>query len=247
MLELPSVTLCAVFTVAHELTLRAVADCTRVANFGAVRLFTDRPLQWTGPSHGVDRKCVQAGPFADLAEAGRFTTYTVPEHIETSHALFIHWDSWILDPSAWRLEFLEYDLIAAPWYWHMEGFRVGNSGFCLRSKRLIDFLAANETEFPVGDPEDLTLCRDYRPRLENLGFRWAPEALAYEFSFERSRIAKKSLGFHGAFNFPQIMTDVEIEDRLAGAPAYVTESAHYKEMRAILDQRRRREALPASA
>lgn len=232
MLSLPDVTLVAVFTVAHDLTLRAVADCMKHVQFGAVKLFTDR-------IHPGDfgKILVKAGPFANLTEAGRFTVYELPKHIETSHALFIHWDSWILDPTAWRSEFLDVDYIGAVWHWHPEGARVGNSGFCLRSKRLLDFLAENEDRFPIGDPEDLTLCQNYRPHLEKLGFRWASEALAHRFSFERSLAVRSPFGYHGLYNWPSIMSDAEIEERLIGAPSYVTESSHFGEMREIMKRR----------
>ena len=225
MLELPDVTLAAVFTVEHALTLRAVDDCAGRANFGAVKLCTDRE---------IGRVYVRAGPFADLAEAGRFTTYEVPKHIETSHALFIHWDSWIVDPGMWRPEFLAYDYIGAPW-WFSDGNNVGNSGFCLRSKRLLDFLAENEAQFPIGTPEDLTLCRTYRKRLPQ--FRWAPQTLAHEFAFERTRGTERSFGFHGMFNWPHVLSDAEIEERVKLATPYVTESGHCREMRTLMARR----------
>ena len=44
MLDLPDLTLVAVYTVCHELTEMAVAECTRHVRFGDVKLFTDRPL-----------------------------------------------------------------------------------------------------------------------------------------------------------------------------------------------------------
>ena len=47
-------------------------------------------------------------------QAGAFTTYEVPRYIRTSHAMFIHWDSWIVDPSMWRPQFLDCDYIGAP-------------------------------------------------------------------------------------------------------------------------------------
>ena len=94
MLDLPDLTLVAVYTVAHELTEMAVADCTRHVRFGDVKLFTDRPLRSQGDA-------IQIEPFGDLMQAGAFTTYEVPRYIKTSHVLFIHWDSWIVDPSIW--------------------------------------------------------------------------------------------------------------------------------------------------
>ena len=53
MLDLPDLTLVAIYTVAHELTEMAVAECTRHVRFGDVKLFTNRPLR--SQSHGVAR------------------------------------------------------------------------------------------------------------------------------------------------------------------------------------------------
>ena len=230
MLDLPDLTLVAVYTVCHELTEMAVAECTRHVRFGDVKLFTDRPLR-------SQSDAIQIEPFSDLMQAGAFTTYEVPRYIRTSHALFIHWDSWIIDPSMWRPQFLDCDYIGAPW-WYRDGLNVGNSGFCIRSKALIDFLAAHPAEFPLAAPEDHVLCRHYRPQLPQ--FNWADEALAHEFSFERTRAGPgaRSFGFHGMFNWPYVLTDAQIEARVVRATGYVLGSQHCREMGAMLAARR---------
>ncbi len=226
MLHLPDVTLVAVYTVEHELTLAAVDECCRHAQFGAVRLFTDRDQ---------GRDTILTPPFTGLRGAGEFTTYEVPKHIETSHALFIHWDSWVVDPAAWTDEFLACDYVGAPW-WYRDGMNVGNSGFCLRSRRLLDFLAAHPDEFPLGSPEDHVLCREYRPRLPQ--FQWASDALAKQFSFERTpRPVGPCFGFHGMFNWPAVMTDDQIWARLARATPYVSRSSHYRELLGVMYNR----------
>ena len=74
MLDLPDLTLVAVYTVAHELTEMAVAECTRHVRFGDVKLFTDRPLRSQGDA-------IQIEPFGDPMQAGKFTTYEVPRYI----------------------------------------------------------------------------------------------------------------------------------------------------------------------
>jgi hypothetical protein len=219
MLDLPDLTLVAVYTVAHELTEMAVAECTRHVRFGDVKLFTDRPLRSQGDA-------IQIEPFRDHTQAGIFTTYELPRYIKTSHILNVQWDSWIVC-----------DYVGAPW-WYRDGLNVGNSGFCIRSKALIDFLAAHPAEFPLGSPEDHVLCRHYRPRLPQ--FKWADEALAHEFSFERTRAGPgaRSFGFHGMFNWPYVLTDAQIEARIIRATGYVLGSQHCREMRAVLAARR---------
>jgi hypothetical protein len=204
----------------------ALDECIRRVWFGGVKVFTDQPRDGE----------ILADKFSDLWQAGRFTTHEVPKYISTSHALFIHWDSWVVNASAWRPEFLECDYVGAPW-WYEDGFNVGNSGFCLRSKRLMDFLAAYADDFPMGMPEDHVLCREHRRRLPQ--FRWADEDLAWRFSFERTMKfpPREVFGFHGMFNFPFVISDDEIERRVAMAPEYVTTRVEYSQMRQTMARR----------
>ena len=101
--------------------------------------------------------------------------YHAPEHVETSHALTIQWDSGIVSPAQWSDEFLGCDYVGAPWGWHGDAHEVGNGGFSLRSRRLMQYVAEHRETFPLGHPEDDVLCRRYRPELERAGFRWASE------------------------------------------------------------------------
>lgn len=204
MLNLPDITIVCAFTVCHELTMMAVDECLRHARFGDVKLFTDRAL-------GRDVVPVK---FKNLNEAAWFTTYQMPSYIKTSHVLFIHWDSWIIDPQMWRDDFLSYDYVGAPW-WYKDKYNVGNSGFSLRSKALLDFLSEHRAEFPLASPEDHVLCRQYQLRLPQ--FKWAPEYVAQDFSFERVRpsIASRHFGFHGMFNWPFILPPSKMAERMA--------------------------------
>lgn len=231
-LDLPDVTLFCADTVAHDLTVAALDDCLRHVRFGDVKLFSDRTL-------GRDE--VRIEKFASSAEMTRFVNYEMPRYIKTSHVLYFQWDGWIVDPSQWTDEFLRYDYIGAPW-WYGDGYNVGNSGFCLRSKALIDFLAAHPDEFPPGSPEDEVLCRHYRRALPQ--FRWADEDLAWRFAFERTvrnpvfweadiwpfPVVPSAFGFHGAFNWPLVLTKDECERRVAMMPEYARQKPEYQEL-----------------
>ena len=208
MLDLPDVTLVCAFTVCHDLTLMAVDECLKHARFGDVKLFTDKDL---------GRETIPV-KFTNIDEAAQFTTYNLPDYIKTSHALFVQWDSWILDPSLWNDDYLKYDYIGAPW-WYNDSLNVGNSGFHLRSLALLKFLAEHEQEFPIVMPEDQTLCRKYQLLLPQ--FKWAPEELAQAFAFERVRpcIESRHFGFHGLFNWPFILTPDKLAERMALARA----------------------------
>ena len=57
--------------------------------------------------------------------------------------LLIQWDGYVVNPEAWDPAFLGCDYLGAKWYWHDDGMRVGNGGFSLRSRRLLDALAGS--------------------------------------------------------------------------------------------------------
>lgn len=225
-IHLPDVTLIAVDSACRALTYRAIEDSASRVRFGNIITFCDYQL---GPWHNVqyDGKGARAAEWA--------IWNVVPRHVTTSHFLWVQWDSWVTHPEEWTDEFLQYDYIGAPW-WHLDGRNVGNGGFSLRSTALMNYLTDNLTTLPFDQPEDDILCRKYRPLLEREGFTWAPLELAYQFSYERTRLAnrERSFGFHGMFNWPRELTRSQVDDRMMHAPEYVLKHGHYKEMRANL-------------
>jgi Protein of unknown function (DUF5672) len=199
-LKLPDVTLVLIETREHGLAKLALDDCERQAEFGDIIVFTDRPTQFSS-GH---RRLVEVPDWPTKMGWSRCFWQEVAPHLKTSHALHIQWDSFIVDPTMWRDEYLRYDFIGAPWPWYRDGLNVGNGGFCLRSTRLARFLRKHRAQFPcITDLDDDLLCRKYRPTLQQAGFEWAPEKLAYKFSFETQRPDKASrhFGFHAAYNF----------------------------------------------
>jgi len=124
--------------------------------------------------------------------------------IFTKFALIIQWDGYVLNPSTWSEEFLEYDYIGAPWPQFVSPLSVGNGGFSLRSKRLLEVCA--EPDFRATHPEDLSICHYNRAMLEQkYGIRFAPESVAARFSYERSKPTSATFGFHGVFNMLDIV------------------------------------------
>ena len=147
-LQLPDVTLVAVDTRSHALTRLALDKCKQFVDFGDVQFHTDKP-----DFMEALETYVKTPFFQELTHVAAWCWYGVPQTIKTSHVLFIHWDSWILDPTAWTDDFLTYDYIGAPWEWHKDGMTVGNGGFCLRSKKLMDFLVEHKEDYPLMSPE----------------------------------------------------------------------------------------------
>ena len=223
-LNLPNVTLVMIETREHTLARMAVEYCLKVAEFGDVLIITDRMDEFDTCSarfHIVP-------DFPDKLGWARSMWYDVPSLLFTSHMLAIQWDSWIWDPTMWRDEFLNYDFVGAPW-WYKDGKNVGNSGFCLKSTRLARYIAKNRDKFPCDtSAEDDLLCRKYRARLEDVGFRWASERVAYDFSFEGCAGNKptKHFGFHALMNWPYVLDHEKLLERvrLAFESKYIRES-----------------------
>lgn len=225
-LALPTVTLVAIDTACHDLTAMAVNECIDWADFGDVLILSDRHLGVPGA-----RNCL-VDRFADAEAATRAMWYALPPLLTTDHFMVVHWDSWIVNANRWDRDFLAYDYVGAPW-WYGDDRNVGNGGFSLRSTRLANHMAGST--LPFAHPEDDALCRRYRPRLEAAGFTWAPTELAHKFSFERTAIypLKDIFGFHGMFNWPHVLTEEQIEERVAKVPDYVLKHVHYQQMRTL--------------
>lgn len=204
-LSLPNVTLCTIDTVCHDLCALAIKECLDKVDFGDAKIFSDKK---------ICEDTVLINGFSNTKELERFSHYKMPSFIKTDFVLMIQWDSWVLDTGMWNNDYLAYDYIGAPW-WRDGELNVGNSGFCLTSIELMNYLIDHEDEFPVIHPYDETLCRKYQPRLPQ--FKWAPQGLAQDFSFERTRpaIDSRHFGFHGLFNWPFIMTPDKLAERMA--------------------------------
>lgn len=169
--------------------------------FGAGLFVTDRPDEVTPPK-GVE---IVAVPSLRSREDYSLVVQTqLAAHVRTDFVLVIQWDGYPVRPENWTDAFLEHDYIGAPWPQFPNAIAVGNGGFSLRSRRLLE--ACLDPRFRSGHPEDVVICHTNRSLLENAhGIRFAPVDLARRFSCERMGEAARSFGFHGLFNMPREM------------------------------------------
>lgn len=224
-LKLPSVTLAAVTSIALDQTARAVAECLAHAEFARVLWISDAPP----PGSGDPRiEWIRIAPLRSREAYSRFVLQDLGALLASEHVLLIQWDGYILDPSAWRPEFLEHDYIGAPWPQFGDGMTVGNGGFSLRSKRL---LLATATFPETQEAEDIAICRTWRPRLEaELGVKFAPAELAQCFAFERTPRATASFGFHGAFNLVKLVDAATARDLVNSLEMHVLARNELREL-----------------
>jgi hypothetical protein len=119
------------------------------------------------------------------------------KYVKTEYALFMHLDGYIVHPERWEAGFLAYDYIGAPWPVELNRDRMGNGGFCLKSRRLMNHVATLPW---VNKPGDVTVCSHYRHHLIRSGYRFAPVEVAGRFSREHDvpEVPEvESFGFHG--------------------------------------------------
>jgi hypothetical protein len=206
-LKLPNVALCAASSIALPQialpqTIRALEISSKYIDFGESLLFSDNFYELSSS----EIECRNIQKMRSIMDYSAFILRDLRNHIQTSHVLIIQWDGYVLDPTGWTDEFLDFDYIGAPWPQFKDAFVVGNGGFSLRSRRLLDACAHVLGEGKGGQAEDLLICRDSRLVLErDFGIRFAPQSLADRFSFERTPRKGHVFGFHGVFNMPDIM------------------------------------------
>lgn len=184
----------AVTSVAVRATIDALRASMRQAYFGRVLLLSDLPPPEEHPA--IEWRAIER--LDSRSDYSRFMLRDLADHIATSHALCIQWDGFVVNGAAWKSDFLNYDYIGAVWPQFGDAHRVGNGGFSLRSKRLLE--ACRDLPFDGSEAEDIVIARTYRGRLEELGMRFAPESVAHQFAYERSPPSGSEFGFHGAFN-----------------------------------------------
>lgn len=201
--RLSDITLCAVDSVTPQLAGAALDRCLQQCDFGEALLFSDQaaPTQarWTS-----------IAALRSIGDYNAFMLRQLLEHVRTPYVLVVQWDGFVVEPSAWRPEFLQYDYIGARWPWHPAGSDMGNGGFSLRSRRLLEALAS--PGFQHGDaPEDELICRHNRPYLEQAhGIRFAPTEVADRFAYERGEPQRPTFGFHGLFNLWRHLDDSQV-------------------------------------
>jgi hypothetical protein len=140
-------------------------------------------------------------------EYQQFCIYGVNSHVHTDFAFYMQNDGFIVNPNMFDPAFFEYDYIGAPWQKGIFCIKkynyeiVGNGGFSIRSKRLLNY-CQNIPHVTLN--EDTTISVRHRPSFEKLGCRFAPVELAKKFSIEMpledSHTIENTFGFHGRWN-----------------------------------------------
>ena len=209
-LELPNVTLLAASSIEIDMTQLALRISLRNIKFGAVKLLSSLP-----PSKKYsDIEYVSIPAMNNIADYNRMMIEDLHKYFTTSHCLVVQPDSFVVDSELWIDEFLQFDYIGAPWsnkirinselVLNLEENCVGNGGFSLRSRKLVETTAKinfNSLKFPFKN-EDIIICHYLYKEMTDSGIRFAPPKLAAQFSMENEnrlygQDVNKVFGFHG--------------------------------------------------
>lgn len=208
MLDLSNIILVAFGSTKTQETIKAIEYCQKLASFYDTIYFTDKHIDHTNIKHIITRN------IPSIKDYQKFIVNESPELILTSipndfngHFLCINWDGFIVNPDAWKNEFLEYDYIGAPWPWFNNA--VGNGGFCLKSKKFLETQQRICQNFSVINNEDVELCLRLKEQFEYYGCKYATSHIGYRFSTEVGDIEKnQSFGFHDFKYNPQYIKHI---------------------------------------
>ena len=193
-INLDKVTICAVDSITPQLAARSIEKSSEQIHFAQKILFTDAEVFG-------DFKTVKIPTINSKDSYSEFLLKELNHHITTEFVLIVQWDGYVIYPQCWDSNFLHYDYIGAKWPWYDEGFNIGNGGFSLRSKKLLNAIANKDFIFIPSINEDELICRINREYLQtNHGILFPTIDIADKFSYERTIPDNLTFGFHGLFN-----------------------------------------------
>lgn len=192
--DLLNVDLISINCVNPQASVAALNHCQKFFNFGKTILVSHiEPAEYHSIElHQLEEKIDWHGYNDQILN--------LTQHTDNDFVMVIQEDGYIINPTLWDDEFLNYDYIGAPWpieeSWiqlqlteqqpylrkNLSKNRVGNGGFSLRSRKFLEFANQFDETGPLG--EDTFLCtRKYDEAIE-YNIKFAPFELAVKFSYE---------------------------------------------------------------
>ena len=221
-----------VSTFKHELCKLVLDHTIRCTGCEKVYVFSDIDFYPGSIFFKIDR-------LKNREDYSRFILKELGKHVVGNHFMIVQYDGMPACSSRWNNEFLYYDYIGACFEcgacmfntgYHsdrcIKGHNVGNGGFSIRSRLLLDVCLNDDIVFDPQQPEDTRICICYHDLFTSLGVRYAPAKLARTFSTEILGLAVKNgalswnydlfdrrcnqyptYGFHGTLGIPFFTSD----------------------------------------
>ena len=201
-IKLDNVTLLALGSTKIQENINALEYSIRGIDFGAVKFIShEKPANL--PST-IEFEGYRGFGRISYKEFSYYCIYKLIEHVDTDYMLMIHPDGFVINPNKWEDAFLDWDYIGAAWPIREDAFidpfgnhqRVGNGGFTLRSRKVLEIPQYEEIPFEVNQGtfykhmnagsynEDGNICVHNRHLFEKHGVKFAPIDVAVRFSQE---------------------------------------------------------------
>lgn len=205
-LDLSNITLCVADCRVPDLAARAISKSQIGCKFFKSILFTDRTL-----NHIDQCEIKLIDSIKSIDDYSLFILKELHNFVETDYVLIAQWDGYVVEPQSWQLEFLNCDYIGARWQATNHSGNVGNGGFSLRSKKLLQITASSAFHYTPGEPEDVQICSTNKALLEkDCSIKFADRSIADAFSYEQILPDKPTFGFHGVYNLLRHNDDQEL-------------------------------------
>lgn len=188
-------------TTQHQLSQFAIERSQSIFPLKNSIVFSDIEAPWQAT------KFVKINKMNSMQDYNRLLLQEVWKHLETEFCLILHYDGFVINPDQFASLFLHYDFIGATWG-NFKTYNVGNGGFCLRSKKLMQTVAEQFPNPDLHTPEDVLIARHFRAILEDrFNLRFAPQEIANHFSQEFISQPWRTFGFHGSHLLPIALKD----------------------------------------
>jgi predicted O-linked N-acetylglucosamine transferase (SPINDLY family) len=217
-INLQNITLVTISSVDIELTLLSLVISNLNATFKRVLFFTSEEIDQRYLELFPQLEIIKVNPIKNLVEYSRFVIKELNSFINTEFCLVTQGDGFIINPQFWSEEFLNYDYIAAPWrkqshlvnaqgqivdILDLTKNRVGNGGFSLRSKKLLELCSQLDFDNIKTSTlsEDLIICYYFYEWFQEQGIKFVPLEVAVKFSFEQNIEEVENFSWTNTFGF----------------------------------------------
>lgn len=198
-------------------SIYALWRSSREVKFECIKLITNNTLDYVPKWLTIE--FADKNRLSSIDDYSHFCVYELYKHIKTNYALVVQADGYVLNSNKWDDIFLNFDYVGAPWKVRSDAYidpfgnhhRVGNGGFSLRSKKLLEVPLNKEIIWDVNtndfykhmgvnnQAEDGIICVHNRHLYLEEGCKFAPFEIALNFSKEQNlpeNLKLKTFGFH---------------------------------------------------
>ncbi len=210
-LQLPKVDLIGIDTNHPEQGLQSMQISMSQIDFGKAIMFT------CADKSDFDSSLTNGIEFIKIDKIKEYLDYSdfclrLGDYLHNDYVLTTHGDGFVINANLWTDDFFKFDYIGAPWAeCHMKAWGglpnpVGNGGFSLRSKKMLDF--SKQFKTTGGNNEDGFLTNFKIVEAKEYGIKYADLGTAYKFSVHHLEDVggvfepEKYFGFHGYHNLP---------------------------------------------